>query len=82
MKPLSLRKQLIITSMIAGITPCIAGTDVWFTPLTGSAPVVPANSLAKGQGDALRRFGGSGASAEAPRPGGRLTTSGSLSVFD
>jgi uncharacterized protein len=45
MKPLSLRKQLLLTAMIAGITPCMAATDVWFTPLTGSAPVVPANSL-------------------------------------
>ena len=45
MKPLSLRKQLVLTSMIAGIVPCMAGTDIWFTPLTGSAPVVPPNSL-------------------------------------
>lgn len=45
MKPLSLSQQLVLTSMIASIVPSMAGTDVWFTPLTGSAPVVAANSL-------------------------------------
>ena len=45
MKPLSLSQQLVLTSMIASIVPSMAGTDVWFTPLTASAPVVAANSL-------------------------------------
>lgn len=45
MKPILPHKRLLLTTMIAGITPCMAGTDIWFTPLTESAPVVPANSL-------------------------------------
>jgi uncharacterized protein len=46
MKPLPLRQQLLLTSMlIASAVPSMAGTDIWFTPLTASAPVVPANSL-------------------------------------
>ncbi|WP_367874720.1 alkaline phosphatase PhoX [Luteolibacter sp. Populi] len=40
-----MRKQLAITALLAGSHFALAGTDIWFTPLTGSAPVVPAATL-------------------------------------
>jgi hypothetical protein len=41
----SLRNRLALTAVLLGSHAVMAGTDVWFTPLTQSAPVVPANSL-------------------------------------
>jgi hypothetical protein len=41
----SLRNRLALTAVLLGSHAAMAGTDVWFTPLTQSAPVVPANSL-------------------------------------
>jgi len=45
MKLHSLRNRLALTAALLGSHAAMAGTDVWFTPLTQSAPVVPANSL-------------------------------------
>jgi secreted PhoX family phosphatase len=45
MKLHSLRNRLALTAALLGSHTAMAGTDVWFTPLTQSAPVVPANSL-------------------------------------
>lgn len=43
----SKRQQLVITAAMLGALPAFAGTDVWFTPLTQSAPVVAPNELAE-----------------------------------
>ncbi|WP_264488659.1 alkaline phosphatase PhoX [Luteolibacter arcticus] len=40
-----MRSRLALTAALLGTQAAFAGTDVWFTPLTQSAPVVPANSL-------------------------------------
>jgi hypothetical protein len=45
MKSASTRQQLMLTAALLGALPAFAGTDVRFTPLTGSAPVGPPNSL-------------------------------------
>lgn len=45
MKLRSIRHQLLLTAGLIASQSAFAGTDVWFTPLTESAPVVPANSL-------------------------------------
>ncbi len=45
MKSKSVRQQLLITAAMLGGLPAYAGTDVWFTPLTQSAPVVAPNAL-------------------------------------
>lgn len=45
MKLHSLRHRLALTAALLGTQAAFAGTDVWFTPLTESAPVVAANSL-------------------------------------
>lgn len=45
MKLHTMRHRLIATATLLGSYAAMAGTDVWFTPLTESAPVVPANSL-------------------------------------
>ena len=45
MKLHSIRRQLLLTAGLIASQSAFAGTDVWFTPLTQSAPVVPANSL-------------------------------------
>ena len=45
MKLHSMRHRLVATAVLVGSHAAMAGTDVWFTPLTESAPVVPANSL-------------------------------------
>lgn len=45
MKQRSIRQQLLLTAGLIASQSAFAGTDVWFTPLTESAPVVPANSL-------------------------------------
>lgn len=42
-----MRLQLAITALLAASHAAFAGTDVWFTPLTQSAPVVPANDIAE-----------------------------------
>lgn len=47
MKSIALRQQLVLTALISGTVPVMAGSDIWFTPLTRSAPVMPANSLAE-----------------------------------
>ncbi len=45
MKLESIRRQLLLTAGLIASQSAFAGTGVWFTPLTQSAPVVPANSL-------------------------------------
>ncbi len=45
MKLHSMRNHLLVTATLLGSYTAMAGTDIWFTPLTESAPVVPANSL-------------------------------------
>ena len=45
MKHESIRRQLLLTAGLIASQSAFAGTDIWFTPLTQSAPVVPANSL-------------------------------------
>jgi len=45
MKSPSLRQQLLLTAAVLGSLPAYAGTNVWFTPLTQSAPVVAPNAL-------------------------------------
>lgn len=45
MKLRSIRQQLLLTAGLIATQSAFAGTDIWFTPLTQSAPVVPANSL-------------------------------------
>jgi hypothetical protein len=45
MKSASLRQQLLLTAAMLGSLPAYAGTNVWFTPLTASAPVVAPNAL-------------------------------------
>ena len=45
MKSNSLRQQLVLTAAMLGSLPAFAGTDIWFTPLTQSAPVVAPNAL-------------------------------------
>jgi hypothetical protein len=45
MKYQSMRNQLAVAALLTASQAALAGTDVWFTPLTESAPVVPANSL-------------------------------------
>ncbi|QJE97449.1 alkaline phosphatase PhoX [Luteolibacter luteus] len=47
MKILSLRNNLLMTAALLGTHAAMAGTDVWFTPLTESAPVVAPNQLAE-----------------------------------
>ena len=47
MKLHSMRHQLAITALLAASHSAFAGTDVWFTPLTQSAPVVAPNHLAE-----------------------------------
>jgi hypothetical protein len=41
----TLRNRLALTAVLLGSPAAMAGTDVWFTPLTESAPVVAANAL-------------------------------------
>ena len=45
MKAKSIRQQLLLTAGLVASQAAFAGTDVWFTPLTQSAPVVPPNAL-------------------------------------
>ena len=45
MKLRFIRQQLLLTAGLSASPSAFAGTDVWFTPLTQSAPVVAANSL-------------------------------------
>ena len=45
MKLQSMRTQIAVTALLAGTYASMAGTDIWFTPLTQSAPVVPPNDL-------------------------------------
>jgi hypothetical protein len=45
MKSASMRQQLLLTAAMLGGFPAYAGTNVWFTPLTESAPVVAPNAL-------------------------------------
>jgi hypothetical protein len=45
MKSVSYRQQLILTAAFLGSLPAMGGTDIWFTPLTESALVVPPNGL-------------------------------------
>ena len=45
MKSASKRQQLILTAALLGSLPAMAGTDIWFEPLTESAPVVAPNAL-------------------------------------
>ena len=45
MKSASMRQQLLLTAAMLGSLPAYAGTNVWFTPLTQSAPVVAPNAL-------------------------------------
>ena len=40
-----MRTQIAVTALLAGTYASMAGTDIWFTPLTQSAPVVPPNDL-------------------------------------
>ncbi len=40
-----MRTQIAVTALLAGTHAALAGTDVWFTPLTESAPVVAPNDL-------------------------------------
>jgi hypothetical protein len=47
MKFRSIRQQLLLTAGLAATQSAFAGTDVWFTPLTESAPVVAPNALAE-----------------------------------
>jgi len=43
----SLRHRLALAALLTASQAAMAGTDIWFTPLTQSAPVVPANSIAE-----------------------------------
>jgi secreted PhoX family phosphatase len=45
MKPHSTRTRLALTAILLGSPAAMAGTDVWFTPLTASADVVAPNAL-------------------------------------
>ncbi|TAE77651.1 MAG: DUF839 domain-containing protein [Verrucomicrobia bacterium] len=45
MKLHSIRKQLLMTAGLIATQSAMAGTDVWFTPLTQSAPVVAPNAV-------------------------------------
>lgn len=45
MKHHSMRNQLALAALLTASQAALAGTDIWFTPLTQSAPVVPANSI-------------------------------------
>lgn len=45
MKRSALRRTLLASALLAPPTAGLAGTDIWFTPLTQSAPVVAPNSL-------------------------------------
>jgi len=45
MKHTTIRQQLVMTAALIAAFPACAGTDVWFTPLTQSAPVVAPNAL-------------------------------------
>jgi hypothetical protein len=47
MKLRSIRQQLLLTAGLAATQSAFAGTDVWFTPLTQSAPVVAPSALAE-----------------------------------
>ena len=47
MKLLTMRNHLLMTAALLGTQAALAGTDVWFTPLTESAPVVAPNALAE-----------------------------------
>lgn len=47
MKSNSLRQQLVLTAALLGGPPAFAGTDIWFEPLTQSAPVVAPHDLAE-----------------------------------
>jgi hypothetical protein len=47
MKHRSIRQQLLLTAGLVATQSAFAGTEVWFTPLTESAPVVAPNALAE-----------------------------------
>lgn len=47
MKHHTMRHQLAFTALLAASHAAFAGTDVWFTPLTQSAPVVPVHDVAE-----------------------------------
>jgi hypothetical protein len=47
MKHQSIRRQLLMTAGLLATQSALAGNDIWFTPLTESAPVVAPNALAE-----------------------------------